>query len=237
MTILNGDPVRLPRVIDGQPQQVIRIGQAGHDERVADILIDGPPFLDASKIASVVRAGFYRAVHVSAHLDKSVADQLSVAILSSGATMAVVDRLWSGIAPPYHGPKIQRGGLTQAAHDVCTALAAWRTLWRVNGSASILEWPTGADPWLRPLDLAEIEMMIDQLGIEADNGAGEAGYLLNRVAHAVMAHLPSWLPPASGVSWARPENMAGYNRQDRGDFLGQAGGIIAPPPKKAKSIH
>ena len=219
MTILNGDPVRLPRVTDGPVQQVIRIGQAGHEDKVADILIDGSPLFDASKIASIIRAGFYRAVHVSAHLDKPVADQLSVAILSSAATMTVVDRLWQGTAPPYRAAKIMRGGLTQAAHDVCTALAAWRTLWRVNGSASILEWPTGADPWLRPLDLAEIEMMIDQMGIEADNSNGEAGYLLNRVAHMVAARLPSWLPPASVVSWAGPENVAGYNKRAETIFL------------------
>ncbi len=211
MTKMIGDPVRLPGIKDGPVQQVIRIGQAGHDERVVDIIIDGQ--IEAAKIAAVVRAGLYRSVHVSAAIDKAVTDQLKVAMQTNDATVTTVDRLWQGTAPPYRGPKIQRGGLTQAAHNICASLAAWRTLWRVNGSASILEWPTGADPWLRPLDLAEIEMMIDQLGIEADNGAGEAGYLLNRVAHAVMAHLPSWLPPASGVSWARPENMAGYNRR------------------------
>jgi len=212
MTKMIGDPVRLPRVTDGPVQQVIRIGQAGHDERVADIIIDGQ-MIEATKIASVVRAGFYRAAHVSSAIDKSLIDQLSVAIVATGTTIMVVDRLWSGVAPPYRAAKVMRGGLTQAAHNICASLAAWRTLWRVNGAAAILEWPTGADPWLRPLDLAEIEMMIDQMGIEADNGAGEAGYLLNRVAHAVMAHLPSWLPPASGVSWAGPENMAGYNRR------------------------
>jgi hypothetical protein len=219
MTILSGDPVRLPRVMDGQAQQVIRIGMVGHDERVADILIDGPPVSDASKIASIIRTGFYRAVDVSAYLDKSAIEQLSVAILSTGATMNVVHRLWQGTAPPYRAAKIMRGGLTQAVEGICAVLAAWRTLWRVNGAASILEWPTGADPWLRPLDLAEIEMMIDQLGIEADNIAGEAGYLLNRVAHAVMAQLPSWLPPASAVTWAGPENVAGYNRRAETIFL------------------
>ena len=224
MTILNGDPVRLPRVMDGQPQQVIRIGMVGHDERVADILIDGPPFSDASKIASIIRTGFYRAVDVSAYLDKSAIEQLSVAILSTGATINVVHRLWSGVAPPYRGPKLQRGGLTQAAHNICASLAAWRTLWRVNGLAAVLEWPVGGDPWLRPLDLAEIEMMIDQLGVEADNGQGEAGYLLNRLAHAVMARLPSWLPPASSVSWAGPENQPGYNRRTEGIFLVKAAG-------------
>ena len=210
MTILNGDPVRLPRVMDGQAQQVIRIGMVGHDERVADILIDDPPVSDASKIASIIRTGFYRAVDVSAYLDKSAIEQLAVAILSTGATMNVVHRLWSGVAPPYRGPKLQRGGLTQAAEGICAVLAAWRTLWRVNGVAAVLEWPVGGDPWLRPLDLAEIEMMIDQLGVEADNSLGEAGYLLNRVAHMVAARLPSWLPPASGVTWARPDNPPGY---------------------------
>lgn len=40
----------------------------------------------------------------------------------------------------------------------------------MNGQAAVLEWPVGGQSWLRPLDLAEIETMIDEIGIEADNG-------------------------------------------------------------------
>lgn len=61
--------------------------------------------------------------------------------------------------------------------------------------------------------------MIDQIGIEADNAAGEAGYLLNRLAHAVMAQLPSWLPPASAVDWAGPDSQPGYNARTETIFL------------------
>ncbi|WP_287999500.1 hypothetical protein [Acidiphilium sp.] len=176
---------------------------------MADILIDGSNG-EFGKIASIIRTGFFRSVHVSSALDKSLTDRLSVAVMAAGATMTVVERLWQGAILPWQGHKIRRGGLSGVAHDLCRYFSEWRTLWRTNGAAAVLEWPVGGQPWLRPLHLAEIDVMIDQIGVEADNSAGEAGYLLHRLAHAVMARLSSWLPPASVVEWAGPNNQPGY---------------------------
>jgi hypothetical protein len=176
---------------------------------MADILIDRSNG-EFGKIAAIIRAGFFRSVYASSAIDKSLTDRLSVAVMAAGATMTMVDRLWNGSFPPWEGHKVRRGGLSGVAHDLCRYFSEWRTLWRTNGAAAVLEWPVGGQPWLRPLDLAEIEVMIDQIGIEADNADGEAGYLLNRLTHAVAAKLPSWLPPASAVEWTGPDSQPGY---------------------------
>ena len=77
----------------------------------------------------------------------------------------------------------------------------------------------GGDPWLLPPDLAEIEAMIDHLGVEAYKSNDEAGYFLNREAHMMAARLPSSLPSASAVAWAGLDNVAGHNRRTEGIFL------------------
>lgn len=205
-----GNPVGLPRGMTQPVHQVVRIGMSGDDDGRADILIDNLGGDDPERITTLIRAGFFRLAILSSTVSKW-RDRIEVAAMSAGATTNIAAPLPSRPIPPFQGTKIMRGGIGRSVRDICTHLSAYRTLWRTNGQVAVLEWPVGGQPWLRPIDLAEIEVIMDDLGVEADNSGGEAGYLINRAAHAVMAALPSWLPPAGSVSLAREGKPLGYD--------------------------
>lgn len=208
-----GNPVGLPRGMTQPVHQIVRIGMAGHDDGRADILIDNLIAGEPEKLSALIRAGFFRMAILSSTVSKW-RDRIDMAAMTAGAALNIVAPLPSKPIPPFSGTKIMRGGMGRSVHDICHHVSSYRTLWRTNGAVAVLEWPIGGAPWLRPIDISEIEIMLDDLGVEADNSNGEAGYLLNRAAHAVMAALPSWLPPAGSVTITRDGKPAGYDAKN-----------------------
>lgn len=215
-----GSPLALPRVTGAVVPQVLRIGlleQEGSEcggnvkQNKFDIILDNVFEREPEQITALIRAGFFRNVIISSEIESPLKDRLEVAVMSGGASVTVLNLIPPLPVPSLYGVKISRGGMGRAVRDICHHLSAYRTLWRTNGTVAILEWPIDTQPWLRPLDLAEIEIILDDLSIETDNSGGEAGYLINRAAHAVYAALPSYLPPAGSVTIARDGRTAGYD--------------------------
>lgn len=191
---------------------VLRVSVSETD-RAADIVMSLLlSSADVGDLVRIVRENFYRSVYISSQITNGRND-VDAAFKKVGAKITWVDRLPTTPSMLYRGDaKIRRGTMTNGVRSICASLAQYRTLWRHMGQTAILEKPIGADPWLRPIDVSEIEMMIDSIGVEGDETNGESGYILNRVAHAVIAGLASWLPPASSVERSDDENPPGYDR-------------------------
>lgn len=192
---------------------VLRVGVSETD-RAADVVVSLLPSpADINDLSKIVQTAFYRAVYISSQITTARSD-IESTLKKIGAMTTWTDRLPTSMGMLYRGDgKIRRGAMISGVRSICAALSQYRTLWRSMGQVAILECPNGSDPWLRPVDVSEIEMMIDSLGAEGDEMNGESGYILNRIAHATAAGLASWLPPSSSVDRADDENPAGYDRE------------------------
>lgn len=203
--------VTLPRIVDPPILPVLLIGEAGRDDAAAALAVhDDLTDSDVARL-SALRCGLWRSVFVSMAIPDDERATLSVALADLGMKVAEAASLPASTAGLWTGAKVRHGRMAGVVRSICGVLADWRTLWRTNGQAAVLELPVGGDPWLRPLDVAEVEVLIDALGVEADDEDAADDYLLSRVAHAVHAGLPSWLPPAADVAWADTDEVPGYD--------------------------
>lgn len=205
--------LRLSPTIDALQMSVLRIGATNaDDDGHADILVEGDlSEHDVETVSDVVRIGLYRAVITSLSISPCALDLIVERLKTEGARIGLVKRLprrAGDLSPPI---RIARGEMTDAVGSICQVLATYRTLWRCDGYASVLERPVSADPWLRRLDVSEVEALADALTAGTADDHGKDGFLLSRVAQAVLARLPTLLPPASGAEWADGEHAPGYD--------------------------
>jgi hypothetical protein len=190
---------------------ILRISDNEYD-RAADVVMSNVPSqTDLNELTRIIQSNFYRSVYIRKEIETS-RSEIEAAIRKAGATTIWCERLPTSPATLFQGGKVRRGTMAEAVRSICMALVQYRTLWRSMGQVAILECPTGSDPWLRPLEISEVEMMVDALGVEADDTQGESGYVMNRVVYAAAACLPSWLPPAASVERTKPREPAGYDR-------------------------
>lgn len=192
---------------------VLRIGATELD-RAADVVMSNtlPSADDLNELTEIIQTNFYRSVYIKKEAETG-GKEIETAIRKAGAATTWCDRLPTSPAMLLQGGKVRRGTMSEAVRSICMTLARYRTLWRSMGQVAILECSTGSDPWLRPLDVSEVELMIDAIGVEGDDTHGEGGYIINRVTHAVASVLPTWLPPAGGVERAESGKPAGYDRR------------------------
>lgn len=214
-------PLRLSSTIDALQMPALRIGTARCDEdSCADIFVEEElSKADLDTIAAAVRDGFYRAVVVSTTVSKCAFDLIAKRVKAEGVGIGLMQAI-PRIAPDLSKPIcIRRGEMAEAVGSICHMLATYRILWRCDGRASVLEMPVGADPWLRRLDVSEVEVLADALTAGTADDHGQDAYLLSRIAQAVLARLPTLLPPASGVEWADEDQAPGYDQDSEIIYL------------------
>lgn len=213
--------LRLSPTIDALQMSVLRIGATNSDEDGhADILVDGDlSEHDVQTVSDVVRICLYRAVIASLSISPCALDIIVERLKTEGVRIVSVEPLPRRAGDLSQPIRIARGEMTDAVRSICQVLATYRTLWRCDGYASVLERPVSADPWLRRLDVSEVEALADALTARTADDHGQDGYLLSRVAQAVLARLPTLLPPASGAEWADGEHAPGYDPESEIIYL------------------